>query len=225
MTPEFTVAGEKLHVVTTVEEKRPDLIANRSLGNSEMWWIIMAYNGVKDPFTLLGGDNLRVPQIASRGKFKKLFVDPEQFDIVRDFAVPVPPSLLSVVAVEADVEAIGAEGSNVLHLFNFEVPGCLVGRVHFELQLAIDPEYRDILLGRMSATSLDRWFTFNQGSYQSWPASGLDGATTKGSACYFSLLKSDPIVKTGTYYVRYRALVDHGGVLKYGNWTGRALTL
>ena len=58
--PLFRVVGERLHTVTQVEEKRPDLISSKH-GGADEWWVILDYNDVVDPLTLRDGDNLRVP--------------------------------------------------------------------------------------------------------------------------------------------------------------------
>lgn len=223
--PSFVIAGEKLHVVTTTDEMRPDLIAHATLDDPEMWWAIMAHNNVKDPFTLLGGDNLRIPLFTSRNKVEGIFADVDESLVVTDLAIPVPPPF---VRMDSGVAAVGAESPNVLHLFNFDVPLCLVGRVHFEIQAAIDPDYRNILLRRISAIGLDRWHVFKPSSgYGAWPPSGLNGAALGhiNANYYFAFIKGDPLVKGGTYYVRYRALIDNGDVLQYGTWISRAVLI
>lgn len=40
-------------VVKSVEVGRPDLLAKRILGNSELWWILLKFNKIDDPWNEL----------------------------------------------------------------------------------------------------------------------------------------------------------------------------
>ena len=50
--------------VTQEVLKRPDLIAQTFYGNTEYWWAIYEFNGIKDPlFELKLGQILRIPSL------------------------------------------------------------------------------------------------------------------------------------------------------------------
>jgi hypothetical protein len=43
---------------------RPDLISFKAYGYPDLWWVILEYNGIKDPiFDLKIGQTLRIPEI------------------------------------------------------------------------------------------------------------------------------------------------------------------
>jgi len=59
------------------EEARPDLIAKNFYGNWTMWWVIMVFNNVQDPFTeLLSGTIIQIPSqddiVSIMNSFEKL---------------------------------------------------------------------------------------------------------------------------------------------------------
>lgn len=44
--------------------RRPDLISYKAYGNSDFWWVIFEYNGIRDPvFDLRMGQIIRIPTI------------------------------------------------------------------------------------------------------------------------------------------------------------------
>lgn len=50
--------------VTTMKErynKRLDKLAYETLGDSKFWWVIAYVNGIKDPFNIPNGTELRIP--------------------------------------------------------------------------------------------------------------------------------------------------------------------
>lgn len=59
-------AGEDDTFVTITQEmvQRPDLIAQTFYGNTEYWWVIYEFNGIRDPlFELKLGQILRIPAL------------------------------------------------------------------------------------------------------------------------------------------------------------------
>lgn len=53
------------HSITQDERASPDLISLREYGTDELWWMIMAYNGVGSYRELVEGRSLKVPDFAS----------------------------------------------------------------------------------------------------------------------------------------------------------------
>lgn len=56
--------GDTFFEVTQEVLKRPDLVAQTFYGNTEYWWVIYEFNGIKDPlFELRMGQILRIPAL------------------------------------------------------------------------------------------------------------------------------------------------------------------
>lgn len=56
--------GDTFFTVTQEVLSRPDLIAQTYYGNSDYWWVIYEFNGIRDPlFELKLGQILRIPAI------------------------------------------------------------------------------------------------------------------------------------------------------------------
>lgn len=54
-----------VHEVKQDERGAPDLISLRNYGTDELWWILMAYNGIGNYKTLVEGVALKIPDYAS----------------------------------------------------------------------------------------------------------------------------------------------------------------
>lgn len=56
--------GDTFFEVTQEVLKRPDLVAQTFYGNTDYWWVIYEFNGIKDPlFELKMGQILRIPAL------------------------------------------------------------------------------------------------------------------------------------------------------------------
>ena len=56
--------GDIIVQVTQDLEKRPDLVADKAYGNTDLWWVIYEFNGIRDPFfDLRQGMILRIPAL------------------------------------------------------------------------------------------------------------------------------------------------------------------
>jgi len=53
----------KNHVVTDEEAGAPDLISMREYQTEDLWWVIMAYNGIFAYNDIVKGVNLKIPLI------------------------------------------------------------------------------------------------------------------------------------------------------------------
>lgn len=53
------------HFVTQDERGAPDLISFREYGTSDLWWYIMAYNGIARWKEIVEGVSLKIPEHAS----------------------------------------------------------------------------------------------------------------------------------------------------------------
>lgn len=57
-------SGDRFVQITQDLANRPDLIAHRAYGNSELWWVIYEFNNISDPlFGVNPGKVLRIPEL------------------------------------------------------------------------------------------------------------------------------------------------------------------
>lgn len=98
--------------------------------------------------------------------------------------------------------------------FGFPIPGCLTGMAHFQLQIASDGDFADVIISRLTATSTTRWFYYDPftnngaGGYLPFPSAGLDAATYDGQPVYFQVKESDGLSSGVQYYPRYKVVLD-----------------
>lgn len=55
------ITAYKEHIVDQSEENNLPLIANREYRDYRLWWIILAYNGIADSFSVKSGQVLKIP--------------------------------------------------------------------------------------------------------------------------------------------------------------------
>jgi|AntDeeMinimDraft_5_1070356.scaffolds.fasta_scaffold65507_2 hypothetical protein len=53
------------YTVSDSDQFNMPLIAHRTYGNPDLWWVIMVYNGIADVFTVESGMRLRIPRVNS----------------------------------------------------------------------------------------------------------------------------------------------------------------
>ena len=53
------------YVVKPSEQYRPDILARRFLMDPRLYWVILSANGMKEPFELEAGLNIRIPAYSS----------------------------------------------------------------------------------------------------------------------------------------------------------------
>jgi len=57
---------ESKFLVTAQDVGRPDLMAQRILGTQELWWVLLKYNDIDDPWNeLYPGQILKIPSVTS----------------------------------------------------------------------------------------------------------------------------------------------------------------
>ena len=59
------MSSDSVFVVTSDEENRLDMVANKVYGVARFWWVIALANYMLDPFDLPIGTQLRIPTIMS----------------------------------------------------------------------------------------------------------------------------------------------------------------
>ena len=61
----FPETGERF-LVTAQDVARPDLMAARILGAKELWWVLLKYNNIDDPWNeLYPGQTLSIPSLSA----------------------------------------------------------------------------------------------------------------------------------------------------------------
>ena len=222
----FSNSMEKLYVIRAIDQMRPDTVAWRGLSNVNLWWSVMRHNNVKDPFLLMSGDNLRIPLGSIvRGPTGVIANIEGSYD-VNDIVYPVPP-ILPQPLIDDTTAIMEQPHSSVLYVFNFVCMPCVVGLIHFEIQVSNGQNFQNLIMGTVSSSNTDRWYYLNPntGGYENWPQFGIQGPTVTGTPCYFVFWNTDPVVSGHTYYIRYRPWVTDKSVLKRGAWQGVAIVI
>ncbi len=209
--PAYGNVPEKLHVVTQSDLDRPDLISYRYYGTIEKWWVVLDYNNVTDPFSLQVGDRLRIPDwawvnVRPPGTLSTAAEEPSRQPSPAPYVPPpyqVPDRVAAPVAV----------ADSTIFNIAIQLPDCGTGSAHIELQLATDPQYAEVVLSRLTAASIERWYYYNpwsgngQGAHLPFPAAGIDLATYANQPVYFRVTTADGIVAGTQYYPRYRVIL------------------
>lgn len=212
------VNNETLYVITTADLDRPDLIAARAYGNHNvsLWWAILYYNNIHDPFSLQVGDRIVIPDITTIPEVSKSPVSHEpssisRVPVLRSFTIP---SFLRVSGVNAlDEEVIDTTpptGSSQTGTFQFSFPApkCESGLVHFEAQIATDDMFSNVVFSSSTESSPSAWQFYNsfleQPSYTSFPPYGLEISIFGGSYVFTTV---EGLTTSQIYFRRYRAIL------------------
>jgi hypothetical protein len=221
--------AETLYVVSDSDLGRPDLISWRNYGVSDLWWVILFYNEIIDPFSLEVGDRLRIPNsqdveaILATARVSRLRLARAQTD-KPDIPIPVAtfPTLptLRRVLTAGELRAL-TSGSvpvlndQVVYVYGFEIPMNLIGSIHFQLQLSTKSDFTALVLNRFTATSQKNWYYFNPaanntaGGFIPFPPGGVDGVLFGGQQVYLNIFSSDSIRPGTEYFARYRTWIDN----------------
>jgi hypothetical protein len=197
-----------LHIISSADIDRPWLISSRYYGVDDYWWLILWFNDVSDPFSLNIGDRLVIPNAT----FVVQQAPPDITPPIQPRPIPVeiqfPQPYNSPYPATATPSAIPND-----YIFNFGFniwDATLTGLVSFQIQVASDPLFADIVMSSLSALQTSRWFYFNPnanggtGAFVSIPPSGVDPVVNAGQPVYFQFQAGDPIQPGTQYYVQYR---------------------
>ena len=211
--PRFGEVPERIYVVTQRDLDRPDLISWEAYGTVALWWVIMFYNKINDPFSMQVGDRLKIPTITLPGGVGELR-DLTLADLPRvpEITAYRPPRFrrTSVVSKSESVEEI----RDPLLNFGFPVPEEADGFAHFQIQVSSDPDFSNVLHSLMTQTDVDRWFFYDHltnngvGGHVAFPVGGIDADIYQGQSVYY-LFQTGDLTKDNVYYVRYRAWVGN----------------
>jgi hypothetical protein len=216
--PKNINVGERLYIVKQSDLDRPDLISYSMYGNVDLWWIIMWYNGILDPFSLEVGDRLRVPDyqnlIPSRG-------DITVFQEIQGTQPTIAPPVVRPYATppfqnpQEDVTTNTVISENPYEFnYGFLIPNLSSNSVHFTLEISLSEQFSSIVLSKSTLNSVEKWSYFNpftnggSGSHEAFPSAGVSASALNGNTVYYRLTNDDGLVIGVLYYVRHRAVVN-----------------
>jgi len=224
--PEISTEDERLYVVTQADLSRPDLIAHRFYGISELWWVAPHHNNVSDPWTLEVGDRLRMPTLdnilaALAALEARDFTTTPQPGSEREkvlfrpkIALPYTPPPYRSPYLNATNE-LPTPTTEAPWTFQYAFPAPYgTGFAHLQLQVSENPDFTPVLVSRMTAVAQTRWFYYNPlfnsgaGGFQAFPQAGINLLALEGQTVYHSFNEDDGIVRGQLYYIRHRAIVD-----------------
>jgi hypothetical protein len=220
--------AEFVYVVDGRDINRADLISKRLYGTTELWWAILDYNRISDPFSLVVGQRLRIPNpevVLSRSDSRASTSQPVTSlpIMVEDYTVRKFFPYTPIPHIRPPEETTELLEEPFLINLGFNVASGLSGNVHYQLQIASDSDFEDIISSRMTQTSTSGWFIYNPaansgaGGYVSFPSVGIDGSTFEGQTVYYRLLEDDVLTDgvVAEYYIRWRHWISN----IEGSWT------
>ena len=214
--------SETITIITSSDVNRVDLLSQRLYGRTDLWWCLLHYNGIIDPFNLTVGDKILVPNLqyllgvlsrVSSSNATLMSADPS-IEINLPLITPPKPAPAIVPFVSPTISstptAVTISGFNI----GLELPYGLTGLVGLQLQVATDPGFLSVVMSRITMSSQSNWSYYDpfinsqRGGYVAFPAAGIDGATYAGSTVYYSVAANDPLIGGNTYYIRFCTWVD-----------------
>lgn len=220
------VEDEVVYTVTDQDINRPDLISFRNYGASDLWWLVLHYNNIIDPFSMETGDRILIPGVSVVNQtLSKMRQNTLPTRVIR-VAAPAPVVKVTPYTVvpykrpTTDAELASGEpevtsASDSLFVYGFRVPDGLTDLVHFQLVASPDTDFDPVVFNKFTVTSQARWFYYNPaanagaGSYVAFPSSGIDGELFAGQTVYYNVSNTDGLVANVPYYVRYRTWIDN----------------
>ena len=177
------------HVVTQAEEKRPDTLAQNVYNEPDMWWIIMHFNRVNDPLSLVAGDNLKIPtksaarKIVRKGKsvtgastsrgtnrrvrdFSVAMSESKEDEIQNNvldtlFYTPPPYQRAQSTLDASAIEQEQESAKEILFNFGFPIPEGFSGLAHFQIQVSPDSDFDNVVKSLMTQASSDNWYFYD----------------------------------------------------------------
>lgn len=212
--PPRVAVGERLYVVTQADLGRPDLISYKMYDTVDLWWMVLWYNNILDPFSMEVGDRLRIPDHETLMAAVRKPVDEAESEAVKK---PVPVIRRYAVQpfqriLDSEVPAPATETPAPYSFsYGMQVPA-ITGLVHFELQVSTREDFASLLMTKSSLLAQTNWYYFNpyvngaSGAHEDFPQAGIEATAFQGHYAYFRFTGSDPILSGEKYYVRHRAL-------------------
>lgn len=215
--PKYGDVQEFSYNVTAQDIDRPDLISYKLFGTVELWWMILDFNHISDPFSLSVGQKLRIPYVSAVNQIVSSFQNlPQQTAIStsnENFAVTriINPKILPFQRPPTTATTTSVTAPFLFN-FAFPVPEGLSSLVSFQIQISEVPDFSVIIASKMTQTSTKGWFFYSPsanngaGSFMAFPSAGIDGAVFASQTVYYKVTREDlGNTLASEYYFRYRA--------------------
>jgi len=209
--------GERIYVVKGDDLDRPDLISFKMYGRVDLWWLVMWYNSILDPFSIEVGDRLRIPD------FQDIIPRTEDIDLpivetVVEAAPPIirpftTPPFQGLQEVDTTVPTVTTDTAYEFN-YGFIIPDLQSTSVHFILEISLSDQFTSVVLSKSTVNSTEKWSYYNpfansgEGGHAAFPRGGISASALKGNTVYYRLTNEDGLVPGKLYYVRHRAVVD-----------------
>lgn len=216
--PFFGPMEEYVYTIDGRDVNNIDGVSYKVYGNEQLWWVLLWYNKINDPYNLKVGQKLKIPDIRKVLSILEAGrnVGSRQIAIPSYASYTVPRIKPVVIQPYQPIGEVAPTVSTDSFLFNFgfPVPEGLTGTVHFQIQASSDALFSEVVMSKMTQTSVTRWYYYSPsannggGGYVAFPSSGIDGNLAENQTVYFQVRESDNFVIDTEYYFRYRAWVD-----------------
>jgi hypothetical protein len=211
------------YTVTEADVMSPDLICAKVYGDGteDLFWVLLWYNRIADPFSLAPGMILSIPSIDDVRQAIQAAKS-----LQPQVAVPVVNSVPNFTPVQiqpfvrlikdstaTDLSTPPISGTRQVDI-QFEIPPGLSGATHFQLELSSTQDFASIVLSRLTYASVANWYyydpglNFQAGGFAVFPVAGIDGVSLSGQQVYYHTSASDGLVVGNSYYARVRAWVN-----------------
>lgn len=225
--PFYGEVSEFIYVVNARDLDRPDIISYRLFGTVELWWMVLHYNKITDPFTLEVGQKLKIPSpegikrgLDSKSSTSKLrtSIPSSQVKLTKVTRKTIKPFKRPPITSDAGDDA------STLFVFNFAfpVPSGLTGQTHFQIQISDKADFSTVLSSVMTQTSVERWFYYDPtssngtGGFISFPTNGINGSAYASQTVYYKVAEGDlRLASVSEYFFRYRSWINN----IEGTWT------
>jgi LysM repeat protein len=217
--PFYGEIPEFIYVVDARDIDRPDNISHRLFDTVELWWLILDYNNISDPFTLEVGQKLKIPSvdvIKSRIESSVVLQEYVSLDPKEDFTVK---RLLKkrLIPYKRPPTTGPQAATSTVFLFNFAfpVPEGITGLAHFQIQISINEDFSAPVTSKMTQTSTQGWFYYDPsaangaGAYVAFPSTGVDGVALVSQTVYYKVTQPDLSESAPEYFFRYRSWVNN----------------
>lgn len=232
--PLFGEVQTSNYTVKINEEQRPDILSFNVYGETDLWWLILHFNGINDPLSIKAGDQLKIPKlnesrsiirrqgsllastavgaVGSRSFRPSAELDDSQVEDVRPYT---PPPFVRAGSTFDDTTSSALQPlAEPLFNFGFPLPEGFSGLAHFQIQISSEESFTPLVYSLMTQSSIEQWFfydhLFNSGSggFRGFPSGGIDAQIYQGQSVYRTF-NIGSLVRGETYYFRFRVWVDN----------------
>lgn len=209
-----TDEGVQMYVATERDIGNPDIMAYEAYGDETLWWYILEWNKIYDPFTIQVGDRIKIPPKPNLTFDRDRYVvdieeEPKRVEKILPYS---PPQFRQSSFVPTVTEDETTDNTPTAFNFGFPVPEAVTGLANFQMQVATDVAFSDLVAQLNTSVTVQRWQYYNhlansgEGEHQDFPVGGIDAEIYAGQSVYYQFPVGD-LINGSTYYFRYRAVV------------------